>query len=197
MNTISEEGLRLRIEVLEIVNSLIVRYFYLRHVRSYYTLGCQSIGEVTALLGTRGCENVSFSLDLASCDTRPISAGGFGDVYRGRLHDGSQVAIKTLRIHVSTNEDHSPLKVIVLSNSILLTLKEVQDAARELYKWSKCEHPNVIKLLGLVEFREQIGMVSLWMRSGSLPAYLDRHPTVNRIKIVQVPFNLCSYTHSD
>lgn len=37
--------------------------------------------------------------------------GGFGDVYRGRLFDKSQVAIKTMRIHINADKTRNPLKV--------------------------------------------------------------------------------------
>lgn len=113
MKTVSQEGLKLSIEVLEVVTSLIVCYLHLRHVSSPNASSLQSIAEVIALLGIRGCKNITFSLDLASCNAHPISAGGFGDVYGGQLHDGTQVAIKTMRIQVNSHEDQSPLKVLV------------------------------------------------------------------------------------
>ncbi|KAF8601980.1 kinase-like protein [Ceratobasidium sp. AG-I] len=119
--------------------------------------------------------------DPSSFGAHPISSGGFGDVYRGTLTDGVQVAVKTMRIHVHSEEGQKPLK----------------NAARELHTWSKCQHPNVLKLLGLVEFRGQIGMVSLWMKHGSLPAYLDRFPDVNRC---QMSIGICeglSYLHGE
>ncbi|KAF8593561.1 kinase-like protein, partial [Ceratobasidium sp. AG-I] len=59
----------------------------------------------------------------------------------------------------------------------------MQNAARELHTWSKCQHPNVLKLLGLVQFRDQIGMVSLWVENGNLLQYLGQHPSVNRCRM--------------
>lgn len=116
MKTISQEGLMLSIEVLEIVTSLMVCYLRFHHILPSNTSSSQSIGEVIALLGTHGCKNISFSLDLDSCDTHPIAVGGLGDVYRGRLHNGSQVAIKTMRVQVNSHEDQNPLKVTLLSS---------------------------------------------------------------------------------
>ncbi|KAF8599207.1 kinase-like protein [Ceratobasidium sp. AG-I] len=73
--------------------------------------GLMSTTEVIARLGDHGCPNITDRLDLASCSAYPISRGGFGEVYRGRLHNGSQVAIKTMWIKVNTDEAQKPLKV--------------------------------------------------------------------------------------
>ncbi|KAF8596589.1 kinase-like protein, partial [Ceratobasidium sp. AG-I] len=54
---------------------------------------------------------------------------------------------------------------------------------RELHTWSKCQNPNVIQLLGLVEFHDQIGMVSNWVENGTLPMYLRKHPEVDRCQM--------------
>ncbi|KAF8602025.1 kinase-like protein [Ceratobasidium sp. AG-I] len=140
-----------------------------------------STTDVIARLGDHGCEDMTNLLHHASFNSYPISSGGFGDVYRGTLTDGVQVAVKTMRIHVHSEEGQKPLK----------------NAARELHTWSKCQHPNILKLLGLVEFRGQIGMVSRWMKNGSLPAYLDRFPDVNRS---QISIEICeglSYLHGE
>lgn len=63
-------------------------------------------------------------------------------------------------------------------------LIHAQHVTRELYIWSKCQHQNVHRLLGLVEFRGQIGAVSYWMQKGSLPSYLRGHPEADRCQIV-------------
>lgn len=68
--------------------------------------------EIVDRLGDHGCQNITGQLDLDACSTYPLSSGGFGDVYRGKLVDGSQVAIKTMRIHINTNEAQKPLKVL-------------------------------------------------------------------------------------
>ncbi|KAG9117703.1 hypothetical protein FRC07_007331, partial [Ceratobasidium sp. 392] len=124
--------------------------------------------EIIAHLGDHGCKDITNQLNLTSSSDFPISNGGFGDVYKVNLRDGTQVAIKTMRVQVnSTSED----------------TKHLKDAARELHTWAKCDHPNVLKLLGLAKFRDQIGMVSAWMENGSLPGYLSRNPDADRCKI--------------
>ncbi|KAF8601997.1 kinase-like protein [Ceratobasidium sp. AG-I] len=122
---------------------------------------------IISKLGAHGCQNITVRLNPGSFGHYPVSSGGFGDVYRGRLFDKSQVAVKTMRIHVNSDKTHKPLK----------------DAARELHTWSQCRHPNVLQLLGLVEFRNQIGMVSHWMENGSLPLYLEKYPKVDRFQM--------------
>lgn len=143
--------------------------------------------EIVARLGDHGCQNITNQLNLPTCSVYPMSNGGFGDVYRGKLIDGSQVAIKTMRIYINTNEAQKPLKVssfVVLPCDTHMT--QIKNAARELYTWSRCQHPNVHRLLGLVVFRDQIGMVSNWAEEGNLPSYLRRHPDADRYQMVQL-----------
>ncbi|KAG8742889.1 hypothetical protein FRC10_000809 [Ceratobasidium sp. 414] len=105
-----------------------------------------------------------------SHNAQPVSRGGFGDVYRGELRDKRMVAIKVLRVPLDPEDQLDKIP---------------KRAARELYAWSKCDHPNVLPLLGLAVFQEQIRMISLWLGNGSLPSYLDKHPDLDRCKMVR------------
>ncbi|KAH7345589.1 kinase-like domain-containing protein, partial [Rhizoctonia solani] len=51
---------------------------------------------------------------------------------------------------------------------------------KELYTWPKCKHPNVLGLLGLVEFHGQIGMISAWACNGDVRRYLCASPETDR-----------------
>ncbi|KAG8742296.1 hypothetical protein FRC10_001720 [Ceratobasidium sp. 414] len=137
--------------------------------------------EVVACLTNRGCINITDLLDENSCSNYPISSGGFGDIYRGMLDSGTQVAIKTMRLRaVSCGTDNQ---------------KSLKYAARELYTWSKCQHRNVQRLLGLIEFRGQIGMVSKWEINGNLSDYIQRQPEADRVQLsIQLAEGL-SYLH--
>ncbi|KAG8795783.1 hypothetical protein FRC12_009790 [Ceratobasidium sp. 428] len=130
--------------------------------------------QIVLHLGTRGCRNLTNQLDLTTCSTYPISSGGFGDIYRCKLKNNIEVAIKTVRLYVDSSEQSQ---------------KHIKYAARELYTWSKCRHPNVQRLLGLVMFRGQIGMVAAWESNGDMPRYLQQNPDTDRcsmsVKIVQ------------
>ncbi|KAF8594107.1 kinase-like protein, partial [Ceratobasidium sp. AG-I] len=56
-------------------------------------------------------------------------------------------------------------------------------------------HLNILKLLGLVEFRNQIGMVSPWMKEGNVMHYLRREPSANRPNICAQVADGLSYLH--
>ncbi|KAG9119693.1 Protein kinase, partial [Ceratobasidium sp. 392] len=125
-----------------------------------------TVSEVIAHLGARGCPDLKDQLDVASCSNYPISNGGYGDIYRAKLKNGTEVAIKTMRLLLNGQDK-----------------KHIKHAARELYTWSKCRHRNVQRLLGLVEFRDQIGIVSVWETNGDLSSYIQRYPEANRYQI--------------
>lgn len=55
---------------------------------------------------------------------------------------------------------------------------------RELYNWSKMDHENVHKLLGIIMFDRRLGMVSRWMENGNLREYIYRNETVDRYQLV-------------
>ncbi|KAG9113372.1 Microtubule-associated protein, microtubule dynamics during spindle orientation, partial [Ceratobasidium sp. 392] len=147
-----------------LISRVMVSYF--RPQRSAFNwVQLQPASEVIAHLGNHGCNDITDKLDLASSSSYPIFNGGFGDVYKVKLRDGTQVAVKTMRVQINSGSEGA---------------KHLKNAARELHTWAKCDHPNVLKLLGLARFRDQIGMVSLWMDHGSLPSYLQLEPTANR-----------------
>ncbi|CUA73042.1 Serine/threonine-protein kinase B-raf [Rhizoctonia solani] len=138
--------------------------------------------EIVARLADHGCQDVTALLDVSTASTWPISRGGFGDIYTARLHDSTKVAIKTTRMYVNSSTEGTT---------------HLKHAAQELHTWAKCNHPHVLKLLGLAIFRDQIGMISPWMKNGSLPAYLSKTPDINRYMIsVQVSEGL-AYLHAN
>ncbi|KAG8698585.1 hypothetical protein FRC09_007160, partial [Ceratobasidium sp. 395] len=92
-------------------------------------------------------------------------------------------------ITLSSIHDQSP-SVSMPSLGILPPLFDeitsTTDAARELYTWSKCRHPNVQQLLGLVMFRDQIGMIAAWESKGDMLRYLRRNPDADRCKMLHM-----------
>ncbi|KAG8795782.1 hypothetical protein FRC12_009789 [Ceratobasidium sp. 428] len=125
--------------------------------------------DIILLLGARGCANLTDQLDPTTYPEHPFSSGGLGDIYRCKLKDDVEVAIKTLRLYVGSDKQSQ---------------KGAKHAAREIYTWSKCQHPNVQRLLGLVMFRGQIGMVAAWEANGDMPRYLERNPRVDRCDMI-------------
>ncbi|CAE6530930.1 unnamed protein product [Rhizoctonia solani] len=140
-----------------------------------------SLQEMIGHLVEHGCQDLTTSLDETTFSGYPASHGGFSDVYHGRLLTGERVAVKALRISAES---------IKIEYS-----KHLKRAARELYTWGNCRHPNVLQLLGLTTFHGRIGMVSPWMDHGTLPRYLDGNTEVDRCNLcVQICGGL-SYLH--
>ncbi|KAF8727742.1 Protein tyrosine kinase, partial [Rhizoctonia solani] len=136
--------------------------------------------DVVSRLIDHGCKDLSDSVDHSSFGEYPFSTGGFSDVYDGRMLDGMKVALKLLRVS---------------AHSLGQDSKHLKHAARELHTWSKCDHPNVAPLLGLLVFRGRIGMISPWMGKGNLSSFLAKTPGVDRQSLcVQICEGL-SYLH--
>ncbi|CAE7118077.1 unnamed protein product [Rhizoctonia solani] len=124
--------------------------------------------DIVKLLANHGCTDLTASLDDSTCSRYPIANGGLGDVFSGRLRDGSLVAIKTIR----TDYDHR--------HSARAYVKQ---AAKEIHTWSKCKHHNVVALIGLAVFRDCLAMISYWEENGSLLKYVLNNPSVDRCRL--------------
>ncbi|KAH7333012.1 hypothetical protein B0J17DRAFT_558654, partial [Rhizoctonia solani] len=60
-------------------------------------------------------------------------------------------------------------------------------AVRELYVWSKFNHPNILELLGVARYEGRVAMVSPWMKHGNLSWYICQYPGADRYRLcVQV-----------
>ncbi|KAG8715219.1 hypothetical protein FRC09_016814 [Ceratobasidium sp. 395] len=105
---------------------------------------------------------------MTRCNGRPYSRGGFGDVHQGTLLDGTKVALKCLRLYVNESESND---------------KVLKYAARELHTWSRCRHPNIVQLLGLAEFHDQIAMISPWMENGSVDRLNRNNNKIDRCRL--------------
>ncbi|KAG9083624.1 hypothetical protein FS749_005887, partial [Ceratobasidium sp. UAMH 11750] len=152
----------------------------LENVQTIAISSSMSSEEIIMHLTEHGCEDLTRKLGPTSPNPQSIAQGGLGFVYREKLRDGRQVAIKALRVSFNAEDEADRLP---------------KRAARELYTWSKCRHPNVLPLLGLANFQGQIRMVSLWMENGDLPSYLTKHPDLNRCEMVIRVCNGLVYLH--
>ncbi|QRV92265.1 Vegetative incompatibility protein HET-E-1 [Ceratobasidium sp. AG-Ba] len=145
------------------------------------TTSIMNLADVVSSLRLRGCPDMTNQLDSTTGSEYPILSGGFGDIYRCKLRNGTEVAVKTIRLHGGLSHQDD---------------KHLKHVTQELYTWSKCNHTNVQPLLGLAIFRGQIGMVAEWELNGSVPEYLERHPGVDRcIMSIQITEGL-SYLHA-
>ncbi|CUA74220.1 hypothetical protein RSOLAG22IIIB_11061 [Rhizoctonia solani] len=140
-------------------------------VVTFLVLPTQPISEILIRLGRHGCRDITSQLNLSGFGSSAVSTGGFGDVYQGTLQDGALVGIKCLRILVGMDDEDGK--------------NQLKRAARELYVWSKCRHPNILDLLGVAKYDNRVAMVSPWMVNGNLTWYLTRYPSADR-------YNLCA-----
>ncbi|KAG8713893.1 hypothetical protein FRC11_010593 [Ceratobasidium sp. 423] len=125
--------------------------------------------KIVTILTKHDCTDLTSLLDEPNCSRYPIANGGLGDVFCGQLLNGTSVAIKTIR----ASYDEGQLARVYNKR-----------AAKEIYTWSKCKHPNVVKLIGLAVFRECLAMISRWEENGNLSQYLSKHPSTDRCQLV-------------
>ncbi|KAH7345477.1 kinase-like domain-containing protein [Rhizoctonia solani] len=115
-----------------------------------------------------GCTDLSPQMDPRQDTAMIVSGGGFGDIWKGQLYSGTKVAIKAWRTNTIEGCSYKTLK----------------RAARELFYWSRMEHPNIHQLMGVILFKDQyLGMVSEWMENGNLHEYLRKHPSVDHYQL--------------
>ncbi|CAE6455243.1 unnamed protein product [Rhizoctonia solani] len=141
-----------------------------------------TMDEVLNELYLHGCKNITPYLNRSMSGDVPMASGGFGDVYRGVLNNGRDVGLKCVRLEVDSDDGGR---------------KKVKDAARELYIWSKCKHPNVLELIGVTQHRNQIAMVSPWMDNGDLTRFLHSHPEANRYDLCAQIADGVAYLHQE
>ncbi|CAE6409216.1 unnamed protein product [Rhizoctonia solani] len=172
-NTLKDEHSRFRWMAPEIIKGE-----HQNRSSDVYSLGMVA-REVVRRLALHGCENITDHIDEDSFGPFPLFRGGFGDVFRGSLLSSLRVAVKTP--HISSNILGEDLQYI--------------KATREIHTWSKCDHPNVLHFLGLVVFRDQIGMVAPWMENGSLSSYLRKTLSADRCKLCTEICEGVAYLH--
>ncbi|ELU40226.1 Vegetative incompatibility protein [Rhizoctonia solani AG-1 IA] len=140
-----------------------------------------SIQDMFSLLTKHGCTDLSSELDNSQGTAILVSGGGFGDIRKGKLRNGSMIAIKTWRASLIEQCDYKILK----------------RATREIYYWSKMKHENIHELMGMVIFMGQsLGMVSEWMENGNLHEYLRRNPGADRYQLSMQVTSGLEYLHS-
>ncbi|CUA67872.1 ATP-dependent RNA helicase FAL1 [Meyerozyma guilliermondii ATCC 6260] [Rhizoctonia solani] len=114
-----------------------------------------------------GCDDLTNLICPEKYSSCRVAEGAFGDIWKGELQDGTAVAVKVLRFALVSDSGGKNLKRMV----------------REIYAWSKLDHENVHKLLGMTIMEGRLGMVSKWMSQGNLRDYLDRNTSLNRYEL--------------
>ncbi|KAF8597277.1 kinase-like protein [Ceratobasidium sp. AG-I] len=116
-------------------------------------------------------------LKNAICSDYPVANGGLADVYTATLGDGSVVAIKRMR------------------STCVVEGKATKRTAQELHTWSKIQHRNILKLLGLAVFGDKLAMISPWMKNGNVMQYMKNNPSLNKYALCAQVVDVVSYLH--
>ncbi|CAE6484396.1 unnamed protein product [Rhizoctonia solani] len=121
--------------------------------------------EIVSRLARSNCPNITRQIGEPKLSEYPIASGRHNDVFCTKLVTGTVVALKILRReHPRQGEDWA-------------------GRVQELRIWSKCNHPNVLKVIGTANIRFAIAIVMPWMKYGNLEDFLGRHPGENRYKL--------------
>ncbi|KAK7019397.1 hypothetical protein VNI00_018086 [Paramarasmius palmivorus] len=115
----------------------------------------------------------------------PVTGGGFGDIWKGRL---GEVAGRIVRLKVVT---------VYLMSDMKRLLKEY---LREAIIWRQLRHPNLLPCLGLyyLDDTQRVCLVSPWMENGNLVDFLRNQPpeAVDRVQLMYDIASGLSYLHA-
>ncbi|CAE6533744.1 unnamed protein product [Rhizoctonia solani] len=147
------------------------------HTEDY--LGCQSqpdlvsrkmsLDQIADILVRHGVKNMSKQLNFNRASFLPFASGGFGSIHQGELQDGRLVALKFINTLGSFDD-------------LELGGKRRKHAAHEVYTWSKCDHPGVLKALGFALLDGFIVLISPLVQNGPLTKHLKPKSSYNRLK---------------
>ncbi|CAE7103955.1 unnamed protein product [Rhizoctonia solani] len=114
-------------------------------------------------------------------ETEIITSGGFGDTWKGKLHNGTTVVIKAWQKDMLQQCNNKTLKRV----------------ARKLFLWSRMDHPNIHRLQGVSLFRDwYLGVVSEWMDNGNLYQHLRKYPDADRYQLCADVASGLEYMHN-
>ncbi|KAF5386369.1 hypothetical protein D9757_006625 [Collybiopsis confluens] len=114
-------------------------------------------------------------------DSWPIAGGGFANIYRGTMDNGSTVCLKVLRLEVEQNVNERDKRYL---NEALL--------------WRQLKHHNILPLLGVntALFRHSFCLVSPWMKNGNIISYLKENPGLDLSLVLYEIAAGMQYLHS-
>ncbi|CAE6506099.1 unnamed protein product [Rhizoctonia solani] len=131
-------------------------------------------------LELHGCKDATSLLNLSTFKASPV-IGGFNDIHIGALTSGTRVALKRRRIE-------EPAEITERN--------EIKRIAHEIYVLSKCDHTNVLPLIGFAVYHDHLAMVSPWFLRGSLMEYLRHNQaSANRASLMSQAASGVAYLH--
>ncbi|KAF8596875.1 kinase-like protein [Ceratobasidium sp. AG-I] len=142
---------------------------------AFIHLGLSKVDLIQSLTG-HACP----TLEILTVEPAPFARGDITDVYNGKLRNGTEIAVSTWR-YSNFKED----------------FEAYNQLAHQVYTWSKCNHMNVLKLLGVAEFQGQPALICPRIGGGSMPSYLQTAQThVNRCEMATQIAEGVAYLHS-
>ncbi|KAJ7895143.1 kinase-like domain-containing protein [Mycena olivaceomarginata] len=108
-----------------------------------------------------------FVLSGLEKEGRQVAAGGYGDIWKGRVL-GQSVSVKMMRVFRD---------------------KDIQDAlkafGREALIWRQLSHPNLLPFFGLYYLESRLCLVSPWMENGHVLEFLkNAPPDTDRLSLI-------------
>lgn len=107
-----------------------------------------------------------------------------------------QVAVKRLRATIKMTGDMNSRKIDQKLQKASIDVQSIlgkfepfafnQRLNREVKIWMGLQHTNIAPLLGFV-LEGEVCIISPWFINGSIAAYLETHPEVDRTNLVRLP----------
>ncbi|KAF5352790.1 hypothetical protein D9756_006204 [Leucocoprinus leucothites] len=108
--------------------------------------------------------------------------GNFGEIYSGMFHR-QRLCIKVVKLRQKSYMD-----------------KAVKAFLKEGVTWGQINHLNILPFYGIYRLQDKynrLSLVSPWLENGNVSAYLENHPTANRLLLVYDIIQGVAYLHKE
>lgn len=136
--------------------------------------------------------HLDLSHRISGATLGPISrSGAFSDVYKVRLRNPEETVVaKHLRFQLGTYMEGVSFAFCQKKTYTFSSVSWPQVFEKEIYVWSKFNHPNVARLLGYAFHSHDNSpfLVSPYMDGGSAWDYVNKNPKEDVFPLVCLPF---------